>query len=71
MDGFYLPGRWYGERRFLDKLAVALPASCGWNLLALDMLQCETAQDHCMTLSIPEAPRYTNTLRRTSNRAGQ
>lgn len=28
----------------------------GWNLLALDMLQCETVQDHCMTLSIPEAP---------------
>ena len=27
----------------------------GWNLLALDMLQCETGQDHCMTLSIPEA----------------
>jgi alpha,alpha-trehalase len=28
----------------------------GWNLLALDMLQCETGQGHCMTLSIPEAP---------------
>jgi alpha,alpha-trehalase len=28
----------------------------GWNLLALDMLQCETVQDHCMTLSMPEAP---------------
>ena len=25
----------------------------GWNLLALDMLQCETTQRHCMTLSIP------------------
>jgi alpha,alpha-trehalase len=28
----------------------------GWNLLALDMLQCETARDHCMALSIPETP---------------
>jgi hypothetical protein len=28
----------------------------GWNLLALDMLQCETMQNHCMTLSIPETP---------------
>jgi hypothetical protein len=28
----------------------------GWNLLALDMLQCETGQGHCMMLSIPEAP---------------
>jgi alpha,alpha-trehalase len=29
----------------------------GWNLLALDMLQCETTQDHCMTLSIsPQGP---------------
>ena len=27
----------------------------GWNLLALDMLQCESGQGHCMTLSIPEA----------------
>ena len=24
----------------------------GWNLLALDMLQCEVTQEHCMTLSI-------------------
>jgi alpha,alpha-trehalase len=28
----------------------------GWNLLALDMLHCEVAQDHCMTLSIAETP---------------
>jgi len=27
----------------------------GWNLLALDMLQCEISNDRCMTLSIPEA----------------
>jgi alpha,alpha-trehalase len=26
----------------------------GWNLLALDMLQCENGQGHCMALSIPE-----------------
>ena len=26
----------------------------GWNLLALDMLQCETGHGHCMTLSQPE-----------------
>ena len=29
----------------------------GWNLLAQDMLQCETGHGHCMTLSIPNAPR--------------
>jgi alpha,alpha-trehalase len=28
----------------------------GWNMLALDMLQCEVSNDHCMTLSIPAAP---------------
>jgi alpha,alpha-trehalase len=28
----------------------------GWNLLALDMLQCEMTQAHCLTLSIPAAP---------------
>jgi alpha,alpha-trehalase len=28
----------------------------GWNLLAQDMLQCETAGDRCMDLAIPEAP---------------
>jgi alpha,alpha-trehalase len=28
----------------------------GWNLLALDMLQCESGQGHCLTLAIPEAP---------------
>lgn len=27
----------------------------GWNLLAEDMLQCETVHGHCMTLEIPEA----------------
>ncbi|HUN83022.1 MAG TPA: trehalase family glycosidase [Terracidiphilus sp.] len=26
----------------------------GWNLLAEDMLQCETGHGHCMTLAIPE-----------------
>jgi alpha,alpha-trehalase len=26
----------------------------GWNLLALDMLQCEETQQHCMTLEIPK-----------------
>jgi glycogen debranching enzyme len=26
----------------------------GWNMLALDMLQCEVSKDHCMTLAIPE-----------------
>ena len=26
----------------------------GWNLLAQDMLQCETTGDHCITLDIPE-----------------
>jgi alpha,alpha-trehalase len=28
----------------------------GWNLLAEDMLQCETGHGHCMTLAIPNAP---------------
>ena len=28
----------------------------GWNLLAEDMLQCETGHGHCLTLSIAEAP---------------
>jgi len=27
----------------------------GWNLLAQDMLQCEVANSHCMTLAIPDA----------------
>lgn len=27
----------------------------GWNLLAQDMLQCETGHGHCITLAIPEA----------------
>ena len=26
----------------------------GWNLLAQDMLQCETTQTHCITLALPE-----------------
>jgi alpha,alpha-trehalase len=28
----------------------------GWNLLAEDMLQCEVAQQHCVTLSFADAP---------------
>jgi alpha,alpha-trehalase len=28
----------------------------GWNLLALDMLQCEVSQEHCMTLAVAPAP---------------
>jgi alpha,alpha-trehalase len=28
----------------------------GWNLLAQDMLQCEVANGHCLTLVIPEVP---------------
>lgn len=28
----------------------------GWNLLAHDMLQCETGHVHCTTLAIPDAP---------------
>lgn len=28
----------------------------GWNMLALDMLQCELTETHCMTLKIPQAP---------------
>ena len=28
----------------------------GWNLLALDMLQCETGHGHCLTLAVADEP---------------